>query len=117
MQNDNTAGMPTDTDTAAAQAFIARWRGVTASEPATSQSFVNELCALLGVAPPTHEPHHQFERPITFQHGDGSSSPGRVDCYKRGHFVWESKKLKAGAFEAKVPTDRPTRRLYQPARA
>ena len=37
-----------------------------------------------------------FERPITFQHGDGSTSPGRVDCYRRGHFVWESKKLKAG---------------------
>jgi hypothetical protein len=48
------------------------------------------------VAPPAHEPHYQFERPITFRHGDGSSRAGRVDCYKRGHFVWESKKLKAG---------------------
>jgi len=80
----------------AAQAFITKWRGITASELATAQSFVIELCALLGVAPPAHEPHYQFERPITFRHGDGSSSAGRVDCYKRGHFVWESKKLKVG---------------------
>ena len=83
--------------TEAAQAFIQRWHGVAASELATSQSFVIELCALLGVEPPTHEPHYQFERPITFQHGDGTTSAGRVDCYKRGHFVWESKKLKPGA--------------------
>ena len=83
-------------DTPAAQAFITRWQGVQASELATAQSFVIELCALLGVAPPSHEPHYQFERPISFQHGDGSSSPGRIDCYRRGAFVWESKKLKAG---------------------
>ena len=79
-------------------AFIQRWRGVTASELSTSQSFVIQLCELLGVeAPhPTPEQDYMFERPITFQHGDGSTSAGRVDCYRRGHFVWESKKLKAG---------------------
>jgi hypothetical protein len=85
-------------DTEAAQAFIQRWQGVTASELSTSQSFVIQLCELLGVeAPhPTPEQSYMFERPITFAHGDGSTSAGRVDCYKRGHFVWESKKLKAG---------------------
>ncbi|MDP3376210.1 MAG: class I SAM-dependent DNA methyltransferase, partial [Hydrogenophaga sp.] len=104
MQNPSPPGTPTPADSAvtaaateAAQAFIQRWHGVAASELATSQSFVIELCALLGVEPPTHEPHYQFERPITFQHGDGSTSAGRVDCYRRGHFVWESKKLKPGA--------------------
>ena len=80
----------------AAQAFIQHWRGNTASELSTSQSFIIDLCELLGVPRPTHDAHYMFERPITFQHGDGSTSPGRVDCYKRGHFVWESKKLKAG---------------------
>ena len=78
-------------------AFIQRWQGVAASELATAQSFVIELCELLGVQRPTHEPHYMFERPITFSHGDGSTSAGRVDCYKRGHFVWESKKLNPGA--------------------
>ena len=80
----------------AALAFIQRWQGVTASELATAQSFVIELCEMLAVARPTHEPHYMFERPITFTHGDGSTSAGRVDSYKRGHFVWESKKLKVG---------------------
>ena len=79
----------------AASAFIARWQGVTASELATAQSFVIELCALLGVEPPRHEAHYQFERPITFTHGDGSTSAGRIDCYRRGCFVLEAKKLKA----------------------
>ncbi len=83
---------------ASAAAFITRWRGVTASELSTAQSFVIQLCDLLGVEPPhpTPEQSYMFERPITFQHGDGSTSAGRVDCYRRGHFVWESKKLKAG---------------------
>ena len=38
-----------------------------------------------------------FERPLTFTHGDGGTSAGRVDLYRRGAFVLESKKLKAGA--------------------
>lgn len=27
---------------------------------------------------------YMFERPVTFKLGDGSSSPGRIDCYRRG---------------------------------
>ena len=83
----------------AASAFIARWQGVTASELSTAQSFVTQLCELLGVdAPhPTPEQAYMFERPITFSHGDGSTSAGRIDCYRRGHFVLEAKKLKAGS--------------------
>nr|WP_228064327.1 DNA methyltransferase [Lysobacter avium] len=38
-----------------------------------------------------------FERPITFAHGDGSTSAGRIDLYRRGAFVLESKKLRQGA--------------------
>jgi len=51
-----------------ANAFIQRWQGVTASELSTAQSFVTQLCALLGVqAPhPTPEQDYMFERPITF---------------------------------------------------
>ncbi len=37
------------TDPAAAHAFIARWQHNTASELATAQSFVIDLCELLGV--------------------------------------------------------------------
>jgi len=78
--------------------FIERWHGVTASELSTAQSFVRELCELLGVPAPHPTPgqDYMFERPITFHHGDGSSSAGRVDCYRRGHFVLEAKKLRVG---------------------
>ena len=67
-------------------AFIERWQGVTASKLSTAQSFVTQLCELLGVpAPhPTPEQNYMFERPITFSHGDGSTSTGRIDCYRRG---------------------------------
>lgn len=80
----------------AAQQFIARWQGVKASELSTSQSFLIELCELLGVERPHPTPaqDYMFERPITFAHGDGSTSAGRVDLYRRGAFVLESKKLK-----------------------
>jgi hypothetical protein len=88
-----------DTKTTSAQAFIERWQGVTASELATAQTFVMDLCELLGVPKPHPTPaqDYMFERPVTFSHGDGSSSAGRIDCYRRGHFVLEAKKLKAGA--------------------
>ncbi|WP_243020768.1 class I SAM-dependent DNA methyltransferase [Simplicispira sedimenti] len=87
----------TDAATTAAHAFIARWSGSTASELASAQSFVIDLCELLGVDKPhpTPEQSYMFERPITFAHGDGSTSPGRIDCYRRGHFVLEAKKFKA----------------------
>ena len=54
-------------------------------------------------APPAPRPHptpeqsYEFERLITFRHGDGSTSAGRIDCYRRGAFVLEAKKLKAAA--------------------
>ena len=88
-----------DTHPGAAQAFITRWHGTTASELATAQSFVIDLCALLGVDKPhpTPEQIYMFERPVTFCHGDGTTSAGRIGCYKRGHFCLESKKLKNAA--------------------
>lgn len=80
------------------ETFIARWQGVTASELATAQSFVIDLCAVLGVDAPhaTVEQGYMFERPISFRRGNGGSSPGDIDCYKRGHFVLETRKVGAG---------------------
>jgi hypothetical protein len=96
---DRSADRDEDDGRAAAEAFVARWQGVTASELSTSQSFLIDLCALLGVeAPhPTPEQDYMFERPISFSHGDGSRSAGRIDLYRRGAFVLESKKLKAAS--------------------
>ena len=84
-------------DSQSVQDFIARWSNNTASELSTAQSFTIDLCQLLGVDKPhpNAAQDYMFERPITFSHGDGSTSAGRIDCYKRGHFVLEAKKLKA----------------------
>ncbi len=80
----------------AVEDFIARWQGVTASELATAQSFVIDLCRLLDLPKPhaTPEQDYMFERPVSFRHGDGSSSPGRIDCYRRDAFVLEAKKTR-----------------------
>jgi hypothetical protein len=38
-----------------------------------------------------------FERRVTFAHGDGSTSAGYIDCYRRGAFALEAKKIRAAA--------------------
>ncbi len=90
---------PSDAEQTAARAaaFIARWTGVTASELATAQSFVADLCELLDVPKPhaTADQSYMFERPVTFRHGDGTASAGRIDCYRRNCFVLEAKKLRS----------------------
>lgn len=83
-------------------AFISRWQGADGSELANAQSFTRELCELLGVAVPdparqdTRDNAYVFERRVIFSSPDGSTSEGRIDCFKRGAFVLESKKLKQG---------------------
>jgi hypothetical protein len=81
-------------------AFIARWQHADGSELANAQSFVRELCELLDVPVPdparadTRDNAYVFERRVIFRHGDGASSEGRIDTYRRACFVLESKKLK-----------------------
>lgn len=85
------------------EAFIGKWQGVTGSERANYQLFVTGLCDLLGVPQPdpasddTRDNAYVFERRVGFSYGDGSSSIGFIDCYRRGAFVLEAKKVKAGA--------------------
>jgi hypothetical protein len=89
----------------AVSTFIERWRTVQltdASELATSQSFVLELCDVLGVPRPTHSADYMFERPLKEHFADGGQAARRIDCYRQGHFVWESKKLR----QFKSGTDR-----------
>ena len=89
-------------DRMTAEDFIARWQHASGSELANAQSFVRELAELLGEAPPnparedTRDNDYVFERRVIFHHGDGSTAEGRIDCYKRGCFVLEAKKLRQG---------------------
>src|SRR5271169_6471019 len=83
--------------TDAADRFILSWSATGGSELANTQSFINELCALIGVEAPRgsrvddDENSYVFERRVFEDNGDGTSSFGRVDCYKKGSFVLEAK--------------------------
>lgn len=85
------------TEEQTAGVFIDRWERSGAAERANYQLFLSELCDLVGVprpdpaTPDTHENAYVFERSVTFHHGDGKTSTGRIDLYKRGCFVLEAK--------------------------
>ena len=78
-------------------AFISHWRETGGSELANTQCFINGLCHLLGVEAPhgsrvnDDANDYVFERRVFQDNGDGTTSFGRVDCYKRGCFILEAK--------------------------
>lgn len=83
------------------EAFIKRWTDRTGgAERANYALFLVELCDLIDVRRPdpageeTERNEYVFERAVRFSHDDGSTSPGRIDLYKKGHFVLEAKQSK-----------------------
>ena len=76
-------------------AFIARWDGTERAERANAASFLNELCDLLGVGRPAPATgplgDYRYERPVTRNEQDGTTSTRFIDLYKRGCFVLEAK--------------------------
>ncbi|MBK7462308.1 MAG: class I SAM-dependent DNA methyltransferase [Betaproteobacteria bacterium] len=70
---------------------------------ANYQLFIADLCALLELPKPdpaqddTRDNAYVFERRVIFKHGDGGSSNGFIDCYRRGSAIIEAKKIKLGA--------------------
>ncbi len=84
-----------EADIAAAEAFIARWDGTAMAERANYAPFLSELCDVLGLPRPdpahgSGGPYH-FERGVTHNEADGSTSTRRIDLYRRGCFVCEAK--------------------------
>ncbi|APZ97807.1 hypothetical protein BWQ93_04365 [Sphingopyxis sp. QXT-31] len=67
------------------------------SEMSNYQLFVERLTGALGLPQPefareeTRFNDYVFERNVTFRHPNGTSSTGRIDCYKRGCFILEAK--------------------------
>jgi len=72
--------------------FIDRWSKAPASERSAAQSFLNELCDLIGAPRPTATPDYQFELPIPYTPPTGKRTTKYIDLYKRGCFVLEAKK-------------------------
>ncbi|MBK9627766.1 MAG: hypothetical protein IPO56_08725 [Flavobacteriales bacterium] len=89
------------------QAFITKWEVSGAAERANAQLFIAELCDVIGVEPPrpkTPDEHinaYVYEKTIP----SVTDSTNFIDCYKRGHFVLETKQ---GADGVRADRDRPS---------
>lgn len=115
--------MGSTTDLTAIDRFIDRWAKSSGQERANFQLFAAELSDILGV--PRPDPAREdgsandytFERTVEFKRPDGTTSPGRIDLYKRGSFVMEAKQSRekgrpkalalAGAPDLFVPDYKP----------
>jgi hypothetical protein len=101
--------------------FIARGSSSGAAERVNYQLFLSELCDLLGVArpdptkPDNADNAYVFESSVTFHHPDGTTSPGRIDLYKRVCYVLEAKQgvEKRGVAEALAEAWLATQRIPQ----
>lgn len=74
------------------KAFIDRWKGAHGDEKGSSQSFLNELCDVLGIErPKPNDPGYCFEKRVATSEDAGQSSTKFIDFFKTGHFVLEAK--------------------------
>jgi hypothetical protein len=78
--------------------FIRRWSNLEGGQERANYSlFLTEFCDVLGVVHPdpagaSHEFNdYVFERRVKRHLADGTSEIGRIDLYKRGHFILEAK--------------------------
>jgi hypothetical protein len=77
--------------------FIEKWRQSGASERANKDSFLRDLCDLLGVPHPdpatgdSERDQYVFERDAILVHGGDRHTVGKIDLYKQGCFVLEAK--------------------------
>jgi hypothetical protein len=100
-------------DTAAIEAFIARWQGREGGQERANYSmFLTELCLTLGLPVPdpagatTEDNDYVFERMVKDFLPDGSAASRRIDLYKRGSFVLEAKQSRLKG-QAKAPSFQP----------
>lgn len=81
----------------ATEAFIAKWSQSGGSELGSSQNFLLELCDILEVQRPSspradlRDNTYTFEKQVSLNGPGGKNTSGRIDLYKRGAFIWESK--------------------------
>lgn len=86
-----------DVDTVAIDKLIDDFEASGGSELANAQLFMERLTGALRVEQPspareeTRLNDYVFERNVTFRHPGGTTTTGRIDCYKRDCFIWEAK--------------------------
>ncbi|WP_199799160.1 class I SAM-dependent DNA methyltransferase [Erythrobacter insulae] len=86
-----------ETNQSALKALISEAKESGGSELANYQTFVSDLARALGADRPAMAKEENrlndyvYERQVTFRHPNGSTSSGRIDCYKRDCFILEAK--------------------------
>lgn len=77
--------------TMSVDAFVEKWRQVSARETQASQSHFNDLCEVIGVPKPLDADHegvdYAFEKAVRRP----GRAPGKADVWKRDCFGWEYK--------------------------
>ncbi len=77
--------------------FLAKWAHSEAQERANKDSFLSDLCDVLGVprpdpaGPDPERNRYVFERAVALSHEDGVETLGRMDLYKEDCFILEAK--------------------------
>ena len=79
------------------------------------QAFLIELCDILGVphpdpAGPRRGKRPRFRTDVAFHHGDGTTSTGQIDLYKRACFILEAKQGSDQKSAADLPLSAETRK-------
>lgn len=91
-----------------ASTFIHKWKQSGASERANKDSFLHDLCDVLGVPHPDPKTgdlgrdRYVFEREAVLVHAGERHTLGFIDLYKRGAFILEAKQgsdAKSDCFE------------------
>ena len=77
--------------------FVKKWKNAKGGERAQAQSFIIELCNLMGVVVP-HDGDYKFEYSMK-----GAKATDFADLYKRGCFVLEAKQSRAKGQKKAIP--------------
>jgi hypothetical protein len=86
-----------EVDQHALEELIAEAKASGGAELANYQTFVSDLARALGLKRPdmakeeTRANDYVYERGVVFRHPNGTTSTGRIDCYKRDCFILEAK--------------------------
>ncbi len=86
-----------EVDQPALEELIAEAKASGGAELANYQTFVSDLARALGMKRPdmakeeTRLNDYVYERNVIFRHAGGTTSTGRIDCYKRDSFILEAK--------------------------
>lgn len=91
--------------------LLKKWLGTQGgAERANYQMFLTELCQALGLDAPDPKGaglgDYQFEAPVKSEAALGTKGTGRIDLYKRDHFILEAKQSQLKPGEA-PPADLP----------